>query len=150
MKILTEIKKILYSTTFAFTVTTFIFMAMFALIEDDTAITQTRAIPLSNYPWILLFSFIVGTLDHFLTAPRVPLGLRLPVHAIGVLGAFYVIILRVFGLGQHGRGRFSVMITVAIVYSLTLTASYFIRRGMKALSSKLDTVKTPQNEKPEQ
>ena len=139
MKILCAIKKILYSTAFSFTVTMLVFVAMFAIIEDDTAITQTRAIPMSNYPWILLFSFIIALLNHLLTSKVMPLGLRVPIHAAGVLGAFYVIILRVFGLGQHGRGRFSVMLIAAIIYALTLTAAYFIRRGVSKLAKKSDT-----------
>ena len=136
MKILSQIKKIIYSGTFAFTVTVFVFMAMFAIIENDASVTETRAIPLSNYPWILLFSFIVAALNHLLTARSVPLAIKLPVHAVGVLGAFYLIILRVFGLGQHGRGRFSVMIIAFIIYTAVLTASYFIRRAISALSAK--------------
>ena len=139
MKILCAIKKILYSTAFSFTVTMLVFVAMFAIIEDDTAITQTRAIPMSNYPWILLFSFIIALLNHLLTSKVMPLGLRVPIHASGVLGAFYIIILRVFGLGQHGRGRFSVMLIAAIIYALTLTAAYFIRRGVSKLAKKSDT-----------
>ena len=138
MKALNTLKKIIYSTTFVFTVTVFVFMAMFTIIENDTTITQTRAIPLSSYPWILLFSFIVGALDNMLTAKKIPLGLRLPVHFVGVLGAFYVIMLRVFGLGQNGRGRFSVMITVAIIYAVVLGAAYIIRRGIAALISRLE------------
>lgn len=138
MKALNVVKKIIYSTTFVFTVTVFVFMAMFAFIENDTTVTQTRAIPLSNYPWILLFSFIVGALDNMLTAKKIPLGLRLPVHFAGVLGAFYVIMLRVFGLGQSGRGRFSVMVIIAIIYAVLLGSAYIIRRGMAALASKLE------------
>lgn len=143
MKILRQIKKILYSSTFAFTVTVFVFMAMFAIIEDDSTITQTRAIPLSNYPWILLFSVIIGSLNHLLTAKALPIALRLPVHTAGTLGAFYVIMLRVFGLGQHGRGRFSIMMIAAIVYALTLTAAYFIRRAMISLSHKTESDQPP-------
>ena len=78
MKALNVVKKIIYSTTFVFTVTVFVFMAMFAFIENDTTVTQTRAIPLSNYPWILLFSFIVGALDNMLTAKRSHSGLDFP------------------------------------------------------------------------
>jgi hypothetical protein len=107
----------------------FVFLGMFAIIEDNSQITQTRAIPLSNYPWILLFSVIVGALNNLLTAKALPLALRLPVHLFGVLGAFYVIILRVFGLGQNGRGRFSVMAVAFIIYAITLTSAYFIRRA---------------------
>lgn len=138
MKTLNIVKKIIYSTAFVFTVTVFVFMAMFAFIENDTTVTQTRAIPLSNYPWILLFSFIVGALDNLLTAKKLPLALRLPVHFAGVLGAFYVIILRVFGLGQSGRGRFSVMITMTIIYAVVLGAAYVIRRAMASLISRLE------------
>ncbi|MBQ2863101.1 MAG: hypothetical protein IJE84_02905 [Clostridia bacterium] len=136
MKILNQIKKIIYSGTFAFTVTVFVFMAMFAIIENDSSVTETRAIPLSNYPWILLFSFITAAFNHLLTAKRIPLAIKLPLHAAGVLGAFYFIILRVFGLGQHGRGRFSVMIIAFIIYAVVLTASYFIRRAVFNLCRK--------------
>ena len=114
----------------------FSFMAMFSLIENDATITQTRAIPLSNYPWILLFSLIIGALNNLLTADKLPLTLRLPVHFVGTLGAFYVIILRVFGLGQHGRGRFSVMIIAAIVYAVVIGISYVIRRGVRSALAK--------------
>ena len=150
MKILSQIKKIIYSSTFAFTVTVFIFMAMFAIIENDSSVTETRAIPLSNYPWMLLFSFIVAALNHLLTARCVPLAIRLPVHAVGVLGAFYLIILRVFGLGQHGRGRFSVMIIAFIIYIAVLSASYFIRRAIAALSAKTIAAPTTDTQEIEQ
>ncbi len=133
MKVLQLIKKIIYSSAFVFTVTVFMFMAMFSIVEDNAEMTQTRAIPLSNYPWILLFSFIVGALDNMLTAKRLPLALRLPVHFVGVLTASYVIILRVFGLGQNGSGRFSVMMVASLVYAVVLGAAFVIRRGIRAL-----------------
>ncbi len=135
MKLINTIKRIAYSSTFVFTVTIFIFMAMFAVIEEDASVTQTRAIPLSNYPWILLFSVIVGSLDNFLTAKSVPLALRLPVHFVGVMGAFYVIILRIFGLGQHGRGRFSVMLVAAIIYTVAVVIGYLHRKLMRNLEA---------------
>ena len=129
MKILSMIKKIIYSSTFTFTVTIFAFMAMLAVANDDPDKAQTLMIPMSRYPWILLFSLVVGALNNLLTSNVLPLGARLPIHAVGVLGAFYVIILRVFGLGQNGSGRFSVMLVAGIVYGIVLTAAYFIRRA---------------------
>ncbi len=129
MKILLMIKKILYSSTFAFTVTMFAFMGMLSIANDDPAKAQTLMIPLSRYPWILLFSVIVGALNNMLTANSLPLGLRLPLHGAGVLGAFYVIIIRVFGLGQNGNGRLSVMLVAAVIYAFSLTLAYFIRRA---------------------
>ena len=139
MKILNALKKIAYSSTFVFTVTIFVFLGMFSIIEDNSQITQTRAIPLSNYPWILLFSVIVGALDNLLTAKRLPLAIRLPIHLCGVLGAFYVIILRVFGLGQNGRGRFSVMAVAVIVYAIILISAYFLRRAFSKLAQRYST-----------
>ena len=140
MKILNALKRIAYSSTFVFTVTVFVFLGMFSIIEDNSQITQTRAIPLSNYPWILLFSVIVGALDNLLTAKSLHIGIKLPVHLFGVLGAFYVIILRVFGLGQNGRGRFSVMIVALIVYAIVLTAVYFVRLAFIKISQRSNAI----------
>ena len=138
MKILSLIKKILYSSTFAFTLTMFAFMGMFAIANDDPVKAETLIIPTSRYPWILLFSVIVGGLNNLLTAKSVPLGARLPIHIVGVLGAFYVIIVRVFGLGQNGSGRFAVMFVAGVIYALTLTAAYFIRGAFIKRAAKSD------------
>ena len=137
MKIFGVIKRIVYSTALVFTVTVFLFMAMFSLMEDNQAMTQTRAIPLSNYPWILLLSFIIGALNNLLTAKSVSLLLRLPVHFIGVMFAFWAIVLKVFGLGQSGQGRFSVMIVAAIIYAVVVFFAYVIRRGARAIEKKI-------------
>lgn len=137
MKTFGTAKKIVYSTGLVFTITVFLFMAMFSVMEDNQAMTQTRAIPLSNYPWILLLSFIIGALNNFLTAKSISLAIRLPVHFVGVLAAFYAIILRVFGLGQNGRGRFSVMFVAAIIYAFVLLSAYIIRRAAASIEKKL-------------
>ena len=137
MKIFGIIKKIVYSTALVFTVTVFLFMAMFSVMEDNPAMTQTRAIPLSNYPWILLLSFIIGALNNLLTAKSISLAIRLPVHFVGVLAAFWAIILRVFGLGQNGQGRFSVMLVAAIVYALVVFSAYVLRRAASSIEKKI-------------
>lgn len=127
MKILAVIKKILYSGAFAFTVTVFAFIGMLSVANDDPIKAETLMIPTERYPWILLFSLIVGALNNLLTSKALPLGARLSIHATGVLGSFYFIILRVFGLGQNGSGRLSVMLVAAIIYAVTLAISYFVR-----------------------
>ena len=137
MKTLYIIKRILYSTAFAFTVTVFAFLGMLAVANDDAATAQTMMIPLGRYPWILLFSAIIGSLNNLLTAKgALPLGARLSIHIVGVLGAFYFIIVRQFGLGQNGSGRLAVMLVATIIYAITLTCAYFIRRAFIKMAQK--------------
>lgn len=147
MKALNVIKRILYSSTFVFTVTVFMFIAIYSIAGPESkasptdldAAIQVKSIPLARFPWIMLFSLVVGALDNLLTVDRVPLALRLTAHFIGVLAAFYLIFLLVFGLGQTGHGKFSVMVVAAIVYCIVMVIVYAVRRGGLALIKKLSS-----------
>ena len=137
MKIFDITKKIVYSTALVFTLTVFVLMGALSVFVDGENLTQTKSIPLSNYPWILLFSFITGALNNLLTAKKIPLAARLPIHFIGVMAAFYIIFLRVFGLGQSGSGRFSGMVVFCLIYAVYVLLAYVLRRAFSALAKSI-------------
>ena len=137
MKILSVIKKILYSSTFTFTVTMFAFMGIFELFYNDLELTSTKAVPLSHYPWILLFSLVVGILNNLLTSKLFNIYLRVAIHFAGIMGAIYLIFMQVFGLGQNSSGKLAVMAVIAILYAIVMLVSFALRKGFFALAGKM-------------
>ena len=138
MNILKLIKKIFYSSTCAFTVTIFAISVAFSFVTNDQSLTFTKSIPLSNYPPIFIFSVVVATLNRFLTCNRVPLAVRVGTHFAGYMIALYVLFTATFSLGQTSHGKTSVMFVFAVIYAIVLAVSFFVRTGVKKLTSKLE------------
>jgi len=137
MKILNTLKKIVYSSALVFTVTIFLFCTVYTFFVEDTALTHTKAIPLSSYPWFLLFSFAVAALNHLLTSKLMPLLPRLAIHFVGVMAAVYVFFLAILGLGQTNHGKLSVMMVFAVIYAVVLLAVYLVRTAFLRVISAL-------------
>ncbi len=132
MKVLNTIKKIIYSSTFVFTVTVFV-MALFYKMASNPDTPDTSGIQMDKYLPLYLFSLIIGALDHLLTWKKLPLAVRLGIHFAGTLASVYVFFVVIFKLGQTSHGRFSFMLISAIAYMIVLGICCLLRRGFLKL-----------------
>ncbi len=128
MKILNAIKKILYSSTFVFTVTVFV-ITLFYKFTAEADTPDTSGIQMDKYLPLYLFSLVVGALDNLLTWKKLNLAIRVPLHFVGVMTSVYVVFITIFKLGQTSHGRFSVMLILSVVYAIILGVSFLIRVG---------------------
>ncbi len=138
MNILLTLKRVAYSTAFSFMTTLFVFMGIFTLFYEDLSMTQTKAIPLSQYPWILLFAFVMAWLNHLLTSTLLNVYMRVGIHFCGTMAAIYLIFIETFKMGQSGSSKLSLMIVFSIVYAIVLAVSFAIRRGAGLLASTIE------------
>lgn len=127
MKILNTLKKIAYSTALVFTVTIFVFCTVYTFFVDDASLTHTKAIPLSSYPWFLLFSLAVAALNHLLSSKLLPLLPKLAIHFVGVMAAISVFLLTILGLGQTNHGKLSVIMVLAVFYVIAMLLIFLVR-----------------------
>ncbi len=132
MKVLNTIKKILYSSTFVFTVTVFT-LTLFYIFSVDDATTDTSGIQMDKYFPLYLFSLVLGALNHLLTCKKIHFAIRLPLHFIGTLASVYVVFIAIFKLGQTSHGKFSVMLLLSIAYTVVLGIIYVVRIGFLRL-----------------
>ncbi len=133
MKALNQIKKIIYSSTFIFTVTVFIMTLIYIFTQDET-VTHTKAIPIDRYLPLYLFSLALGALDHLLVCKKMNLVLRVALHFAGGMTAVFVVFVLLFGLGgQTSYGKLSAMLVFAVIYAVLLCVCFLIRKGFSRL-----------------
>ncbi len=132
MKILNTIKKILYSSTFIFTLSVFI-IAMFYSFTVDEYTLETKGIQMEKYIPLYAFSLILAALNHLLTYKRLSLGLRIPLHFIGTMASVYVIFINILKLGQTNHGKFASMLVLSLIYGAILGICFLVRTGFLRL-----------------
>lgn len=147
MKILNTLKKIAYSTTFVFTVTIFVFCIVYTFFVEDTSLTHTKAIPISSYPWFLLFSLVVASLNHLLSSKLMPLLPKLAIHFVGVMAAVGVFFLAILGLGQTTHGKLSVMVVFAVIYAVVMLLVFLVRTAFLRVAGTLLGKEKKENKK---
>lgn len=136
MKLFPTLKKILYSTAFAFTVTVFCLIFIYASVEEVDLLV-VKSIPISHFSKLLLFSFFIGALNNFLTSSLLTRTLRLLIHFVFSVLSYYIVFLSMLGLGKNSGNTFTMISLSALIYAIIMTISYVARRGFISIYEKL-------------